>query len=161
MFPAIRLMSLAALLALPAAVCSKSPAVAPAGATVMDRASVAGQTLALVHQGRGCALSANGVVHALGIDAPCRFLRRGAASAPAVQKYGTRSVILVGGPPAPASAYPTGSGEGPADRCSDVSRAVFVTAGKIALGEVVRELAGFCPDIAPDEKYYRMLIPRH
>lgn len=104
-------------------------------------------------------MAANGTVRPLSIGAPCRFLRRGAASSPAVHTYGRASMIIVGGPPAPASSYPAGSGETPADRCSDVGQAVFVAAGKVALGSVIREKVGFCPNIAPDEKYYRGIAP--
>lgn len=116
-------------------------------------AQVGGRKLRLVTAGGQCALEAGGAPVPLGLAAPCGFLRAKAGAAAWVHDYGARgAVVLVGGPPAAKVA--ADSGRTPADRCSDVGRAVIVAGGKVSLSEVKRSPGWFCPDAAPDEKYY-------
>lgn len=122
----------------------------------LSEARVGGRALRLVTQAGQCALVVGAGVGAapvpLGLAAPCGFLRAKAGAAAWTHDYGTRgSVVLVGGPPDPPAAD---SGRTVYDRCSDTGRAVIVLGGKLALSEVKRSPAWFCPDAAPDEKYY-------
>ncbi|HEU0045556.1 hypothetical protein [Sphingomonas sp.] len=128
-----------------------APAATPDGR--LAEAQVGGRTLRLVTEGGQCALAAGAAPVPLGLAAPCGFLRPKAGAAAWVHDYGPRgAVVLVGGPP--ATAVTADSGRTAADRCSDVGRAVIVAEGKVGLSEIKRSAGWFCPDAAPDEKYY-------
>jgi hypothetical protein len=129
--------------------------VAPAHRPVLDRMRFGQRELALIATEQGCALLVAQRHHPLGIPAPCQFLHRAGGAEPAVHDYGEHGrIVLVIGPPAPVADYPPGWAETPADRCASIGRAILERGGALALGDVTREPAGFCPAIGLDEKFY-------
>lgn len=134
-----------------------APAPGQAATSSIDRlatARVGMRDLELVATGDSCALKAGGNAIPLGLTAPCGFLRPKAAAAAWVQDYGKQgAVVLIGGASATTGDF-AGAGRTPADGCADTGRAVIVADGKIALSEVKQSPLWFCPDAAPDEKFY-------
>ena len=121
----------------------------------IDRVTLGKTDLTLVAAGAGCAVRIGGTVHPLGIPSPCRLLGRGGSPAAVVEDYGAHGrVAMVIGPPTPAADYRPMMAETPADRCASIGRAIIERDGRVALGEVMRSPAGYCPDIGMDEKFY-------
>jgi hypothetical protein len=125
------------------------------GSAPIDRVTLGRTAVALVDAEAGCAVRIGRMVHPLGIPAPCRLLGRGRSAAAVVEDYGAHGrVAMVIGPPAPATDYNPAMAETPADRCASIGRAIIERDGRVALGEVMRSPAGYCPDIGMDEKFY-------
>lgn len=121
----------------------------------LDSATVGGRSLDLIRRGDDCVLRVADKAKPLELGDACRFLRNRPGAAPASYAYGDRgAVVLVAGPPASAADYPSDMGQKPSDRCSNVGRAVIVRGDRVELSDVLTEAIGFCPDIAPDEKYF-------
>ncbi|MET0270401.1 MAG: hypothetical protein ABW173_08225 [Sphingomonas sp.] len=141
----------------------EQPAAAQAGgaetravaAPVLDRLRLGADDLVLVGDEAGCVLRVRGKARPLDIGAPCSFLHRGGAPEAAVEDYGDHGrVVMVIGPPAPASDYIAGMAETPKDRCASEGRPILQRGGVLALGDVMRSPAGYCPGIGMDEKFY-------
>ncbi len=65
----------------------------------MDSLMIDGTALRLIERDAACLIEHDGTVLAVGLPAPCRFLRRGVETEPAVHRYDRRgSVVLVAGP---------------------------------------------------------------
>jgi hypothetical protein len=153
----VRLTLLAGLVA----ACSPGAATNQAGAAPerqqarLDSARAGGLDLALMDEAGQCVLELEGTKHRLEMNAPCAFLRPAKGAAVWSHDYGAwGTVVLVGGPPAPDDAYRLDVGRTPADRCSNTGRAIILSGGKAALSDVKTSPIWFCPDSAPDEKYY-------
>lgn len=120
----------------------------------LDRARLGKAEIVLVSSDGGCVVRVGAKDHALGIPAPCRFLRRDHSAQVTVHDYGGRGrVVMVAGPPAPAADYADRSGT-PMDRCSSIARPILERDGRFALGDIMPAPVGYCPDIGLDEKFY-------
>jgi hypothetical protein len=141
---------------------SKVAASAPAINAASVEARVGGRTLKLVSRQGGCALDIDGAVTPTGISAPCSFLRPKPGAAAWTHDYGAwGTIILAGGPPTTVTQEAAAqTGRKTADSCSDEGVAILVSGGKVALATLNRAQLWFCPDAAPDEKYYHGIAHR-
>lgn len=131
-----------------------SSGVAPCAET-MDRVVVNGTTLELIERDAKCLIEYDSAVRALGLPAPCRFLRRGAVAEPSIHQYGGRgTVVLVAGPLAHPDDYSRVDYLSPSDECSHMARGVIVREGSLSVSELFVDPLGYCAEIAPDEKFY-------
>jgi hypothetical protein len=136
---------------------------APAAATAApvtgppeSEARVGGRMLKLVMADGGCGLDLDGTITQTGIAGPCGFLRPKAGAPAWTHDYGARgAIVLIGGPPSTVTTTAaTETGRKTEDSCSDEGVAVIVAGGKVALATLDRTPLWFCPNAAPDEKYY-------
>ncbi len=119
-----------------------------------DAVTIGGVSLSLMTLDAQCILKIGGELQSMDIPGPCRFLRRSADSAPTFHDYDGTSVALVAGAPANRADFSAFEDLEPSDECSHIGRGIIVKNGEAHLTEVFVSPLGYCPNIAPDEKFY-------